>query len=238
MNASTVILISLLTSAVVSFGTVYTVERLELVPRKEKEAPQTTVPTLRGLSEDDARANLAAGGLVMLVQGREASSDVGPGQVLKHAPPVGTKLARGEAVTVTIAQALPKVSSVTGLTPDGAATVLGQAGFRMKTGEGVVAPEVPEGKIASQAPAADTGLAKDSEIVVRVSIAPKPVEAPNVLGMGFAAAKEKIQGAGLRVGKVGWLDYSDRQANIVMQQDPAAGKKAKLGDEVNLSVNR
>jgi beta-lactam-binding protein with PASTA domain len=238
VNASTVILISLFTSVVVSAGTVFAIERLDLIPRKDAaEAPGAMVPDLKGLSEDDARANLTATGLLLVIQGREPSGEAEPGHVIKQASPPGSKVPRGGTVAVTVAKALPKVPSVTGVSSDAAATLLAQAGFTMKLGEPIVSAELAEGKVVSQSPGADTALEKGGTVTVQVAAPPKVVDVPSLLGMGYAAAKTKLEGMGLKA-QIVWLSLAEQQAFIVINQKPAAGEKLKPGEEVKIYVNR
>jgi beta-lactam-binding protein with PASTA domain len=73
---------------------------------------------------------------------------------------------------------------------------------------------------------------------VQVALPPKPIDVPSVLGMAQNAAKQKLESLGLKAGTVSWVQHPDRQAFIVMSQDPPAGTKLKPGEAVNLFVNQ
>src|SRR4030095_6996289 len=86
MHGSTVVLISILTSAVTSVGSVYMVQRFDVFPKKV-EVVQTAVPDLKGLPEADARANALAAHLALIVSSRETSAEVKAGSGVRQAIP-------------------------------------------------------------------------------------------------------------------------------------------------------
>src|SRR6187549_1891752 len=114
MHGSTVVLISILTSAVTSVGSMYFVQRYDIFPKKV-EVVQTAVPDLKGLPEADARANAQAAHLALIVSAREASGEVKAGSVLRQSVPPGQRVPHDHPVTVVIAEELPKVPVLTGL---------------------------------------------------------------------------------------------------------------------------
>ncbi|HOU94649.1 MAG TPA: hypothetical protein PLU22_26540, partial [Polyangiaceae bacterium] len=78
MNTSTVILIAVATSMVTAAGTVYVIERYDMVPRREVAAPETVVPSFAGLTEADARVSSAAVNLTLTVSAEEATAEAKP----------------------------------------------------------------------------------------------------------------------------------------------------------------
>jgi serine/threonine-protein kinase len=65
-------------------------------------AGSATVPNLVGLSQDDAKADLRAAGLSVLVVKRTTTDENEDGIVLDQSPAVGTRLQQGESVTVFV----------------------------------------------------------------------------------------------------------------------------------------
>ena len=77
MNGAAVFLVALVTSVATAAGTVYAIERYELIPRRAAvapAAPQVTVPNFVGLSEADAQSNAKAAHLALLIAAREPSA--------------------------------------------------------------------------------------------------------------------------------------------------------------------
>jgi serine/threonine-protein kinase len=237
MKALGVMVLSFVTSVLSAGGAVYAIEHYSLIPKRPAEVPRAEVPKLVGLAEADARGNLATRGLVMLVGERRPTAAGEPGSVLEQSVEAGEQLARGDAVEVTLAAALPKVPSVVSISVEEAAQRLSQAGYKMEVGSGVLRDKVPEGLLAEQSPAAGTPLEKDSVVTVRAAAAPKPVEVPKVVGVTLDMAKKKVQDAGLAP-TVSWVSVPSKQAFIVMRQDPLGGKELMPGEAVKLYANR
>lgn len=235
MNNSTVFLIAFFTSLLTATGTVYLVERLNLLP--QEDAKQVVVPNLRGLTETDAMANVQSIGLLFMIGSREPSADAKEGTVIRQSIPPGQSVAAGQPVSVTLAEALPKVPAIESKSVEEATVLLQQAGYQVVVGDPVANDKVPVGKIVSQVPRAGSPLAKDQAVTVRVSEGPSEVEVPKVTGLTFTPAKEKLEDLGLKP-KVRWVALAETVSNVVLRQTPAAGDKAEPGADVELVINR
>jgi beta-lactam-binding protein with PASTA domain len=236
MHASTVILVAFLTSVLTSTGTVYLVERLNLFD-KPATVEQSAVPNVRGLPEAEARSNLEAAGFIALMGQHELSPDVKPGTVLRQSVPGGQPLPKGHQVTLTIADAPPKVPNVAGLGTAEARILVEKEGFKLEIGEPLVDATVPAGKIVKQGPAADTPYEKGKSVLVQVSSGPGDVEMPKLIGLGLNKAKEQLEKLGLKP-QVRWVSQAETATFAVLGQKPPAAEKVKAGAEVELVVNR
>lgn len=235
MNNSTVFLIAFFTSLMTATGTVYLIERLHLMSEEEKQV--VVVPNLRGLPEEDAMANVKSLGLLFMIGSREASGEVKEGAVIRQSIPPGQSVTPGQPITVTLADALPKVPVVEGKTVDEATALLQQAGYQMVVGEPVANPAVSAGKIVSQVPRAGSPLAKEQSVTIRVATGPTDVDVPKLIGLTFNPAKTQLEGLGLKA-KVRWVSLAETASNIVLRQTPEPGSKAQPGAEVELVINR
>lgn len=241
MHASQVILISLLTSVITAGSTVVLMERLKLTEPSTAAPDQVArilVPQLQGLPEADARANLAAAGLLTLLGPRKPSDQVAPGLVSEQMPPAGLPVERGTTVSITLAAPLPEVPSVLGQPQDEARAALEKAGYKSDFGEPLPDTKVPEGSVTSQVPKPGETVKPGTTILLRLSSGPAPVAVPKVTGLNVASAKQNLREAGLELGKVAWVFDPDLFPNAVLRQDPAAGSQAKPGSPVNVTVNR
>jgi serine/threonine-protein kinase len=240
MNGAAVFLVALLTSVATAAGTVYAIERYELIPRRPavvEAAPQVAVPNFVGLSEEDARNNAKAAHLALLISGREPSADAKPGSVLKQTIPAGQKVPQDHPLSVVIADELPKVPSVAGLTVAEAKQKLEQKGFTLKEGESVAHATLPAGSVISQTPEGDTASAKGSAITVQLSSGPGDIDVPKLIGINVTKAQKDLEKLGLKP-MVRWIEMAETQTMVVLNQKPAAGQKVKPGSEVQLTVNR
>jgi beta-lactam-binding protein with PASTA domain len=237
MSTSTVILIALTTSIATSVGTVYVVERYEMVPRKQAPVADTVVPDLKGLPEGDARNSATAAHLTLIVAAREATADAKPNTVLSQSLPAGQRVSLKQPVSIVLAQELPKVPAVTGLITDAATQKLRDAGYTIQVTGSVADAKVPVGQIARQMPAADSAYVKGGAVAVQISSGPSDVEIPKLLGRPYLEATKEVEALGLKA-TIAWISHGETPEYIILQQAPAAGQKVAPGSEVRFTVNR
>jgi len=230
-----------LVSIVTSVATVLGMQRLKLIafpsPTHEQPAAKVGVPSLKGLSEEDARQNVKALGLVFLVSERKAVSGAGPGTVVEQSPAAGQQLDPHGAISVTLARELPKVPGVVNRPLSEATALLAQSGYKLEQAEPLVDPQVPKGSIVSQLPAAETPQETDKPVIVRLSAGPGDIEVPKLLGQGLEKAKAQTKDLGLSL-KILWTAMGETDTYVVLSQKPAPGKKIKPGEVVTVTVNR
>jgi eukaryotic-like serine/threonine-protein kinase len=236
MHASTAFLIAFFTSIATSAGTVYVVERFDLM-KKQVQAPESVVPDLKGLSESDARANAQSSKVVLLVSAREPSADAKPGAVLRQSIPPGQRVPQQHPVGVVIADALPKVPAVTGLTLPDATKKLEELGYKVAQGDPIADPQAPAGQVLRQDPPAESPAEKGKVVKVVLSSGPGEVVVPKLAGFALAKAKTELEQLGLKP-VVRWVSLAETATYVVLNQKPLANEKAKAGSDVEVVVNR
>jgi len=234
MSTSTTILVALLTSAVTAAGTVYAMERLGLV--RAEGAPETLVPDFRGVSESDARANANAAHIALLIAAREPAPDAKPGTVVRQSIAAGQRVPREYSMSVVLAEEVPKVPSVTGLTAAAATTRLEQGGYVAETST-IASPDIAAGLVVEQTPKAETPQAKGATIALKISSGPGEVEVPKLVGMPLAQAQKAAEKLGVKA-TVRWIALAETATFVVLSQKPAAGAKMKVGEEIELTACR
>jgi serine/threonine-protein kinase len=238
MNASSVILIAFFTALVTTIGTVFVMKQGGLFAQPAAaSADEQVVPDLVGLAESEARANASSAKLTFMVLGRETVSGKKAGVVLRQAIPPGQRVPSNQPLGVVLADELPKVERVVGLTIAEATARLAQAGHKLAIAASVADANVPEGKIIDQDPGGDEGLEKGATVSVRVSGGPGDVEVPRVTGMTAQQAKAALEKAGFKA-VIQWTNVAESQGLIVLRQTPAAGQKAKKGSDVEIVANQ
>ena len=241
MRGFALLVAAVLVSIVTSIATVLGMERLKLIapPPATHEQPtaKVGVPSLKGLSEDDARQNLKALGLVFLVGERKTVSGAGPGTVVEQSPAAGQQLDPHGAISVSLARELPKVPGVVNRTLSEATALVAQLGYKLEQGEPLSDPNVPKGSVVSQLPAADAPQELDKPVIVRISAGPGDVEVPRLLGQGLEKAKAQTKDLGLSL-KILWTQMGETETFVVLSQNPVPGKKIKPGDAVTVTINR
>ena len=98
--------------------------------------------------------------------------------------------------------------------------------------------QAARGAVLEMTPPAGTSVAPSTRIDLIVSSGPPAVDAPDVVGQSYAAARAMLEQVGLRVGDV----ITDSLAaapspQTVISQTPAAGSRVAPGSKVSLSIS-
>ncbi len=132
---------------------------------------ETTVPTLVGLSLDQARQALREAGLE-LGDSSSKPSDQDRNTVIKVIPNEGETVPDGSRVDVTYASGNNKVPGVTGKDENTARNILEQAGFTVPQSQTQESADQPPGSVLSQSLPKNSTQRLGSTIVLTVAIAP------------------------------------------------------------------
>jgi serine/threonine-protein kinase len=238
MHGSTVFLIAFFTSLFTAGGTVYAIDRFNIL-HKEAPAPvvETIVPDLHGFTEADARANAQASHITLIVASHEVSTDVKPGCIVRQSIPAGQHVPREHPVSVVLADELPKVPSVTGLSVVDATKRLEEKGYKLQASPPVANATVPEGQIIGQDPPADTAAEKGKIVAVQVSAGAAEVAVPKVMGLSVNNAKTALEKLGLEA-NVRWVSLAETPTFVVLNQSPKPNEKVKPGTKIDLTANQ
>jgi serine/threonine-protein kinase len=194
--------------------------------------PTTRVPDVVGRQVAVAVRDLGERGYTADVEAR-ASSDGVPGKVVSQAPEAGTKLDRGEQVTILVTRGpgRSQVPRVVGLSAAQALVRLQAAGLKGRTVK--VASRRPKDQVLGQSPGPGSELKKGSVVVLTTSKGPRTGTVPSVVGITEASARATLEGLGYKV--------AVRRAppgNVVVSQEPIAGTRAVKGTVVTIDVSQ
>jgi eukaryotic-like serine/threonine-protein kinase len=235
MNGSAVFLIAFLTAAATATGTVYVIEKNGFL--RAPPVPDSIVPDLKGVTENDARANAAVAHIALLVASHEASADAKTGTVLRQSINAGQHVSRDYPVSIVLAEEIPKVPNVADLKVPEAKQRLELKGFTLAVGATIANATVPVDHIFDQSPKADTPLAKGSTVTVQVSGGPGDVLVPKLVGVSLNQAKTDLEKLGVKP-VVRWVAMAETPTYVVLNQKPAPGEKVKPGSDIQLTVCR
>lgn len=162
-------------------------------------------------------------------------------EIMKQEPTAGEQITTARPLKLVVSQGAVKrrVPDVAQYPIEGAAFVLGRAGFKVGAVTNKNDEYIPAGAVLSTNPPANAIHDKGTSVAVVVSAGPHPVTVPNVVGLNEAQAIEKIKAAGLlpssysRVGSVG-----DPNNGKVDNQVPPANTEALPVSVVNFEVVR
>ena len=216
-----------------SFGGITTQE-------EEDKSGKVTVPDVRGMSEEDAKALLNKKRLGIDVVTRKESKKYKAGKISKQTPEAGEKVSKHTKVEVVVSSGLvgskKAIPDVSGMSETEAQNKLEDAGFKV-TSSFQYDDSVESGKVISTTPEAGTKAEKGSTVTMLVSQGSNKKTVPDVRGMADATAQSTIKSYGFNVGTVTY-DYSDSvEKGMVISQTVEPGTKASAGTSISITVS-
>lgn len=192
------------------------------------------VPKLAGRSLDSAQQALLDARLGFGDAVERFSPTVPKGEVVASDPAAGTALRRGAAVDLVVSKGPRpiRVKDWAGEDADEARAALEEKGFEVEVTE-KNSDSVDAGTVIRQSP--DSGTAfKGDTVELEVSKGPVLVEVPDVVRMGVAAARARLESAGFEVE----VEESSLYIGVqyVVSTDPGPGGRAPEGSTVTLSI--
>jgi serine/threonine-protein kinase len=204
--------------------------------------PLVAFPAVAGLAEDEAGAALTGAGLVVGARTTAFDEEVAAGAVVSAAPAAGSEPVDAEG-------RLPKGTSIDLVVSDGPAprTVpAGLVGASLSDARAALAAvqlraaateeysdSVAEGVVVRAGAEAGTQLPRDSVVDLVVSLGPRPVPIPDVLGQTGSAAAATLESQGFTVSGI-----EGSPNGTVLATDPPAGEPHQLGTAVRIFTRR
>ncbi|MGW4085118.1 Stk1 family PASTA domain-containing Ser/Thr kinase [Streptomyces sp. NPDC004822] len=199
-------------------------------------APKVTVPSVIGISLEDARKKLEGDDFQFTIktETREVSSEE-PGTVLDQDPARGEEVEKGSTITLTVAkeQEQSTVPDVVGRTCDEAKAQMDDNDLTGNCTEVDTQDPNQVGKVISTSPTAGSKVDKNSTVTIQIGKqAAQKAQVPNVVGQTVGQAKQTLQQAGFT--NIQFENGSDQGDNaLVVRQDPNAGRPV---DPANTTV--
>lgn len=194
------------------------------------------VPSLSGLTPDQARGLLEPRGLLLILDEERPDERASPGTLVDQRPLAGSRLRRGEDVHAAVAKAV-RMPKLVGLTVDAARDALD--GLKLKPGAvtEVSSATAPKGQVMGQNPLAGAEGRPDGTVDLQVSGGPAATVVPSVVGKSKSSAKDLLEKAGFAVGTLHMGSNDDYDSGIVIRQQPPANTQAAPGTKIDLTIN-
>lgn len=196
------------------------------------------VPSVIGLSTNEAQARLEDEGLSVKLGKGVYSSRYESGEVVRIDPPVGARIETGTRVTLTPSlgpEPVP-VPPLEGLTLQKAENALARAHLELGRVRKAYSETVPKGQIIDQSVNAEENTPRGSAIDVTLSKGPTPVPVPKVIGLTERRATAILERAGYTVATQ--EEFSDSvERGRVISQLPAARDLLAPGQAVTITVS-
>ncbi len=200
------------------------------------QAQYVYLPNVVGMSGADAGSVIRSAGLTISWT-YQYSVSVAEGLIISQDPPGGAMVPEGSDVHLflSLGPQPVEVPDVVGMSETDASSELNSAGLTISW-TSQYSGTVAEGLVISQDPAGGTTVPEGSVVALVMSLGPKPVKVPDVVGMSDDEAESAIHSAGLYVSIT--LQHSDTVAKgLVISQNPAGGTWIPEGSDVNFVIS-
>lgn len=193
------------------------------------------VPDVSNKPIAEARSELQAAGFTIGTETEVYNPDVEAGNVVSTDPAAGVQAAKGSSVNITISKGTEQVTvpDLRGMSADEAQRVLASYGLNGQQGNTVFSDDVEENRVAQQDIAVGTTAYKGDTITFHLSKGPETASVPNVQGLDFETARDRLEAAGFTV-SLQWRDDS-AAVNTVIRQSVTG--TAKLGTTITLTIS-
>lgn len=197
------------------------------------------VPSLTGLTEEQARAALEQAGLTLGETATENSDSVDVGLVIRQDPAAGVKVQKGAAVNIVISIGVAEIEvpDLTTMTEAEAIAALRAIGLDFERSVDEPNADVEKGYVIRSEPAAGQAVPKGTRVVLFVSAGKEQVKVPDVIGKPLAQAKSEIEAAGL-IAKTNEVFSDTVPKDSVVDQRPDPGVLVEVGTTVTLQVSK
>jgi eukaryotic-like serine/threonine-protein kinase len=197
------------------------------------------VPSISGLSIEQARDLLRSRDLLLTLEDKRPDPAIPAGRIVAQTPLAGSRTPRGIAIQAFVSSGASAVAipTLTGARPDDAIDQLRNrklvTGHRRDEPNGMIAA----GLVIGTEPPAGSSVAPDTDVTLVVSsgVPQKPV--PKVLGFRLGKAPKTLEEAGFKVGTTHTGLSDNYDDDVIIKQDPAAETLAAPASAVNLVVN-
>ncbi|MFI1563584.1 Stk1 family PASTA domain-containing Ser/Thr kinase [Streptomyces sp. NPDC020490] len=199
-------------------------------------APKVTVPSVIGLSLDEAKSKLEGDDYQFQVETKTRESSETANQVLDQDPVSGKRVEKGSTITLTIAKAAETVPvpDVSGKSCDEAKAQMTASNLVGNCTDVETDNAALVGKVIGTNPVAGSQVKKNSAVTIQIGKAKQneQVQVPNnIQGQRLKDARKALQQAGLQVGNV--TGATDDNA-IVLGSNPSQGSTVDKGTSVDL----
>ncbi|HYX82799.1 MAG TPA: PASTA domain-containing protein [Gemmatimonadales bacterium] len=197
------------------------------------------VPRVLGLTVAEAQAEVRKANLQTVDGGAEPHPSAAAGVVVWQDPPPDVVAPEHTKVTLVSSAGPPKipVPDVANLDAGLAQSLIQSAGLVVSQVESVQAA-APSGLAMMTRPPAGTALTPGAGLTIVVSRGAPTIPVPDLLGLGSADARTRLEMEGLQLGTVTRRRTGDAAPGSVVAQSPGAGTLAAPGTVVDIVVAR
>ncbi|MCX4665760.1 Stk1 family PASTA domain-containing Ser/Thr kinase [Streptomyces sp. NBC_01381] len=194
-------------------------------------------PNFVGEEYTEAKTQAGNVDLELAISERKPCAKYPKGEICSQDPGANAKVSKGDTINVVVSTGAPKVAvpNVIGDNIDDATDELEGPKYRFKVLPKRVESPRPVGEVLDQDPVLGTEVQKGSTITLEVAKAKTQVQVPDVTGLDYEAAAQRITGEGLTPKREDVASDSVEEGKVI-QTSPAAGTNVDDGSTVTVQV--
>lgn len=197
------------------------------------------VPTVVGMSEDEAEQTLKVRGLVAKKAASNYNDEQDLGQIFKQNPAAGAKVKQGKRVNIWLSLGPSNftVPNLIGLDYQEAATALADSRLILGKVRKIYSTRFDPGEVLNQRPL--PGRELGSQAAVDFWVADNKlvqVEVPALVGKTLANAEGQLARANLHLWQVNYVGTDNHPQGTVIGQSKASGASVDINTEIELDV--
>jgi serine/threonine-protein kinase len=202
------------------------------------QEPQTEVPKIVGMNQDQANQALRSAGLELGDVREETSPSVAIGYIITQNPAAGAKVTQGGKVDIVLSRGTGSVvvPDLTGRSPAEAEAELKALNLSYTAGSSRPDASIAKGLICAQSPAAENQVAEGTSVICDISTGPETALISNVYGMTKDNAANLLTTTGFKVAYAEDVYSSAVDAGQVVSQDKSG--EAVKGTTVTLTISK
>ena len=196
------------------------------------------VPSLEGLTQEEAQERLDESGLALGEAGEAPSDSAAEGTVIEQDPQAGVSVDPETSVNVTLSSGPERVSvpDLVGLGVAEAERALAEADLKLGRQDEAPSDSAAEGTVIEQDPQGGVSVDPETSVNVTLSSGPERVSVPDLVGLGVAEAERALAEADLKLGRQDEAPSEVVPVGTVIEQDPVGGTEVEEGTAVDIVI--
>jgi len=212
-----------------------------IMPIITRDGKECTVPSVVGMSLEDAKVFLKKNKLKLVVLAEEPDAARPVGTILIQNPEVGKVVKQGRRVKVIISKGGERIEipDLGGVSLRQAELTLAQKGLEIGDVSWISSDSLPENVVLSSSPSAGLIVPQGMSINLLVSQGKlyDVVMMPKLVGKNLERAQRITDSLKLEIGQIKYRQKKDLLPGIVIDQAPESGTKLEAGSKIRLVVS-
>jgi serine/threonine-protein kinase len=202
---------------------------------------KVAIPNVANLPEQGARDALRDAGLTVKETRPESHPTIEKGYAIATDPPYSTQVDKNTGVVLIVSRGPAEPGQVTvpdlsNKLPDEARAELEALKLKFERAGERYDPDIEEGKVCGQMPAASEKIREGETVKIYVSRGKEKNTVPDVTGQPKAQAEQYLKDAGFEIAYAE-AEYSDKPVDEVIWQSPPSGIQADRGTTITLRLS-